>query len=248
MRNSKTRHMANTKMVNRKSASRLLAPFGFCFLIAACAAASANPREPAYQVRVGFPDPGTKWIYRSVNQAGAVTTMTFVALGEGTHEGKPVYGITNGLDTLVYDQASANLVATFRMGKEVFAASPHDETFSSPIWVGKSWTTNFTAHDRIRGFSHSPVQVNWKVESFEDVTVPAGTFKAFRLQSSVPVGNAFSILWYAPEINLIVKRIDERTSRHPLGSDKRTTETTEIIEYHKPTKTAQRSSGDGVWH
>jgi hypothetical protein len=131
------------------------------------------------------------------------------------------------------------------MGKEVFAASPHDGTFSSPIWVGKSWTTNFTAHDRIRGFSHSPVQVNWKVESFEDVTVPAGTFKAFRLQSSVPVGNAFSTLWYAPEVNLIVKRIDERTSRHPLGSDKRTTE---MIEYHKPTKTAQRSSGNGVWH
>lgn len=221
----------------RKTAAQMLGVLGVWLFISACATVSANPPQAAYSINVGFPQPGTRWACRSVNQAGATTTMTFVALAEGIYEGKQVYQVSAGLDTLIYDKATTNMIASLRMGKEVFATSPHDGTFSSPLWVGKSWTASFAAHDRVRGFSHSPVEVKWKVEAFEDVTVPAGIFKAFRLQSSIAPATTFSNVWYAPEISLIVKRVDERTTHHPLGPEKRVTE---MVEYHKPMKTSPR--------
>lgn len=237
MKKNKTLYVTDARTAKRKTAPQMLAVLGLWLLLSACATVSANPPHEAYPVHVGFPQPGTKWIYRSVNQAGATTTMTFVVLGEGTYEGKPVYRVSAGLDTFIYDRTTANLICSFRMGKEVFVASPHDGTLSSPLWVGKSWKASFTAHDRVRGFSHSPVEVNWKVDAFEEVTVPAGTFQAFRLQSSIAPATAFSTLWYAPELNLIVKRVDERTAHHPLGYEKRVTE---MVEYHKPVKTSHR--------
>ncbi len=49
------------------------------------------------------------------------------------------------------------------------------------------------------------------VAAYEEITVPAGSFKAFRLEST-PAENSGvrKILWYAPEIQLYVKRVSER--------------------------------------
>jgi hypothetical protein len=76
------------------------------------------------------------------------------------------------------------------------------------------------------------------VEAHEEVTVAAGTFKAFRLRD-VPVRgiSTSSVIWYAPEIGWEVKRIDERAASHSRGPGKFTTE---LIEYHKPGPLASR--------
>jgi len=53
-----------------------------------------------------------------------------------------------------------------------------------------------------------PVAIAWKIASYEDVTVPAGTFKAFRIlitftrQDRSQLEN---VLWYAPEARQFVK-------------------------------------------
>ncbi|MBI4489051.1 MAG: caspase family protein [Deltaproteobacteria bacterium] len=77
-----------------------------------------------------------------------------------------------------------------------------------PLEVGKSgsglsfWTTP-------RG--QGRIYINWKVEAYEDIEVPAGRFKAFRIVYSFEVGppgqrqpRVFST-WYAPEAQRIVK-------------------------------------------
>jgi len=61
--------------------------------------------------------------------------------------------------------------------------------------------------------------VGWKVEAYDDATVPAGTFKAFRLRSSPGMNNAsYDTIWYDPGTKLQVKRVYERTAGHFLGS------------------------------
>jgi len=64
----------------------------------------------------------------------------------------------------------------------------------------------------------------------EDVTVPAGTWKALKIQSETS-NSAFSTIWYVPEIKLMVKRINETTVGHPSG---RTKVVYEVIQYTAP--------------
>ncbi len=68
--------------------------------------------------------------------------------------------------------------------------------------------------------------MSWKVAAYEDVTVPAGTFKAFRMEGSNPWAKITQ--WYAPEEKLVVKHVLERFGSNYLGSGK---ETTELLEY-----------------
>lgn len=205
----------------------ILAVLGPALFALGCAVTAPELPVSAETVSAGFPQEGTNWVYSSKTHVGARTTMTFTALGETTFNGKVYYRVGAGLDDLLYDKPTGNLAAGLRMGKEVMTMGPHDGTFAFPLHVGKSWVARYAFHDRIRGFSHDPVEVNWKVEEYEEVAVPAGTFKAFKLKSSIAPANAFTTLWYAPELHLMVKRIDERTARHPLGYERRVTEMTE---------------------
>ncbi len=56
-----------------------------------------------------------------------------------------------------------------------------------------------------------PIYVNWEVESYEDVQVPAGSFKAFKIYYSWQVGPLDArqwrelFMWYAPEVKQVIK-------------------------------------------
>ena len=57
----------------------------------------------------------------------------------------------------------------------------------------------------------------WKVEAYEDVTVPAGTFKAFRLSMADSFGFK-QTTWSVPtSMGVFAKRINERPPGHPQG-------------------------------
>jgi CHAT domain-containing protein len=69
----------------------------------------------------------------------------------------------------------------------------------------------------------------WRVEAYEDVTVPAGTFRAFRLTGRNPAN--FTTLWYAADLKIIVKESHERLGRHHLGPGKTVHE---LVQYAPP--------------
>jgi hypothetical protein len=62
------------------------------------------------------------------------------------------------------------------------------------------------------------------VKSFENVTVPAGTFKAFKIIAKRK--GLKEIYWYCPKLRLYPKRI---TIHHIAGKS-----TMELIQYTKP--------------
>ncbi len=197
-----------------------------------CATAATEP--PAGSARFDFavPTVGTKTVYRIADhQRGGTREETWTVV-ETTHGGRPVFGLSDGVDVRVFDKATGNWLATLRDGKERFAASPDDGTFSWPLWVGKSWMASYTYYDRERGRSWNPVVTWWKVVAYEDVTVPAGKFKALRLESSPGTNNVtHTTFWYSPEARILVKRIFERTANHYLGYGKFTTE---LVRHNRP--------------
>jgi len=199
---------------------------GLIAFLGGCATASTPPPTEGVKAEAGFPSPGTKWAYQTVDQAGATTRVLYTALDEATYEGKSVYRMSDGANVLLIDRATRNWVATVREAKERASASPSDQGFSFPMWVGKSWEAKYSYNDRDRGLSFSDVTYSWKVEAYEEVRVPAGSYKAFRLEGSNPFSS--STVWYAPELRLIVKRVDQRGPNHYLGTGKYTTE---LLEY-----------------
>ena len=190
----------------------VLTMVGLLVLISGRPTEPAEPPEGAVTADIGFPPVGTQFEFKTVTE-GQTRRQIFTVLEEGTYKGKPVFRTTDGVVTPVYDKATRSWRATLREGKMVREASPHSGRLSSPLWVGKSWVTYFTFTRRKRRETISrDVVRGCKVAAYEEVKVPAGTFKVFRVECST-FGSA-TTLWYSAELNITVKRIFERL--HPI--------------------------------
>jgi hypothetical protein len=199
---------------------------GALLLVSQSAVAQTSASPPAGP---GFPPPGTRYVIEHRDQAGKTRRLPATVLEEGVFEGRPVYQVTGGPDTIVVDKATRNSIATLREGKVVWKFSPHEGTYAWPLEVGKSWTATYAAEDPVRKQRWDRVQEHWTAAAYEEVTVPAGTFKAFRLESTPGENSGVrKTLWYAPEIHLFVKRVSERGPRHVQGPGK---DTFELVEF-----------------
>jgi hypothetical protein len=88
-----------------------------------------------------------------------------------------------------------------------------------PIEVGKTWTREqrMTLHAAKRTVSYVLTQ---KVEAYEDVTVPAGTFKAFKLSTTTSLGDD-NLTWFSPDMGIFIKQSLKRSAKHPSGAGSR---------------------------
>lgn len=109
---------------------------------------------------------------------------------------------------LTRDLAIAKFVRAYQTVE--FAPPP---TFRWPLKVGAWGTSDGTwrSPDFVNGFH---ARFTWSVDALEDVRVPAGTFKSFRLSfSASPTATSIEArwpartgkLWYAPEVRRFIK-------------------------------------------
>jgi hypothetical protein len=151
-------------------------------------------------VAVEFPPAGSKLVF-SRTIGSHTETVRWQMKGQEEYKGRQVYRLEDGKDYALYDVQTKSWVATFQQGR-LKVVSPHNGQLSSPLWVGKSWQSRFM-YTKADG---SPVKEKrkWVVEAHEPVTVPAGTFDAYRVVSP---GKVLTIrLWYAPKVKFFVKR------------------------------------------
>jgi len=88
---------------------------------------------------------------------------------------------------------------------------PYVPQLSFPLAVGKTWSGEYEWKNRQGIYGTSDIKV--KVLARETVTVPAGTFDAFKIESqgsyrrsdSSGVGSMRSLYWYAPSVKRIVR-------------------------------------------
>ncbi len=209
-------------------------------MVVSCTTLPSEPPADAVKADIGFPSVGTKWETKTVNNKGRAWAITHTVLGEGTYKGTPVYRVSDGVNIRMFDKATRNWIAKVRAGTERSAASPYHPVYSFPLWVGKSWIAGYTYYDRDRGRTFFDVPWRAKVTAYEDVTVPVGTFKAFKLEGGDPGGR--HDVWYSPELKVNVKTIGERFPSHYRGPGKWTTE---VIEYSTKAKGSKGSISIG---
>ena len=164
-----------------------------------------------------WPAPGSTWTVQSKSTGSLGSgsrTATWQMLGEQDWEGRRVIGLTSGGGFYLYFDASRRIVAQVRDGKPVQTYEPYEALYDWPLFVGKSWVSEFKIRDHAREQTVA-LRYDFRVEAFEEVTTPAGVFKAFRIRRDGPDDRY--VVWFHPELAIEVKRDWERFSSHRLG-------------------------------
>lgn len=164
-----------------------------------------------------WPPAGSTWIVqtKSTGSLGSGSkTATRQALGEQDWEGRRVIGLTSGGGFYLYFDDSRRIVAQVRDGKPVQTYDPYEALYDWPLFVGKSWVSEFRIRDYAREQTVA-LKYDFRVEVFEEVATPAGVFKTFRIRRDGPDDRY--IVWFNPELAVEVKRVWERFSSHRLG-------------------------------
>lgn len=219
----------------RRHASTVLL---LCLLAAACvpapAPSSATPAQGAATAVAAFPPAGAKWRVRVTERGLFRETIQEVDIQAepATFDGRTGYGMRTATGTTVLDPASFNTMGTTANGLVTTRLSPPEGPFFWPLWTGKSWTNAYTASDLVFGQVWTQAHSKARVGGFEPVTVPAGTFQAFRIEYSGGIGTSAwgtrdqqgnlgieteEVHWYAPALKLVVKSTVRRAASHHEG-------------------------------
>jgi hypothetical protein len=181
------------------------------------ASAHAQTDAPKAERFVWLP-PGSTWTVNlklSGSLGSGTQEVTAKSLGEVDWDGRRVLAYESRGGTLRnYFDAQGRLLGSARDGKPTQTYRPYEGLYEWPLLVGKSWTSELqvTYHERNETIDDKVV---FTVEAFEEITIPAGAFKTFRISRISP--NFRYLSWYEPTLGLEVKIDFERNATHTLG-------------------------------
>ena len=194
---------------------RSLALVALAALLSACA---AMPGE-----RYVAPPAGMTYTseYRDSGSYGAGRSDVSGLVVARDWNGTSVTGFQTAQNTLLMMPNGAFIGMVAPDGKMISSWEPY-AVWEFPLQVGKSWTKQYKMklHAQNR---EVPFETRQNVEAYEDVVVPAGTFKAFRVRTSDTLGNE-NVQWFAPEVGMFVKATLRRTDQSPQGAGVRESE------------------------
>lgn len=201
--------MANSWLLKRMLAITLIAVVS---LAVGCAAVDTSRTQPAPGEAVAESPklaPGDTWTW---------STHTEKFLGE--EAGLLVFQIpAGGYVAKRYRTKDLNLVKDLQGERLSQLRDPHAGFLSFPVFVGKAWSHSY----KNRELSGDVIRhTSYRVRAYEQVTVKAGTFQAFRIEGTDQRSDRqYPIvvsLWYGPDAKAIVKfdGVDGSNSR-PIG-------------------------------
>lgn len=186
-------------------------------MVAGCA--TSEPPAGAVTAHARFAPAGFTWTISEKgtgSYADVDRRRTLRVIGEQSWQGKRAIAYTDGSTTTYIDPTGFGWYARVRDGIPVESFEP-PLNWSFPLFVGKSWSIDWRYMNHARNTSTDNLRTRFTVEAYEEVVVPAGRFKVFRVSSDD--GAALrTILWWAPEIGLTVKGASERLTGHFLGA------------------------------
>jgi hypothetical protein len=219
-------------MIQRhRRGSRTLAAVTMAIAMIALGGCGKKPPPPLSAiVDAPYIRPGSSWTYKVEDSAwNAPQTVTLTFMKDDVYKNSGVLAFAAGNETILYDR-DLNFVAVASDGRILREASPSLRSFDFPFHVGKEWRSVFTFQDNQKGLSWTPVEVFWRVKEYDEITVPAGKFRAFLIESepSTNWGIRKEQVWYSPQAKQLVKRLRERTSAHYEGKGR---DTWELVQY-----------------
>lgn len=142
-----------------------------------------------------------------------------------TFEGRPAQSFANpGLSTVLTPQAG--LIAVLDATGRVVMRYDPPLGMRWPLELGKTWTERHVL--TLGSGAKAPMTTTWAVEAYEKVTVPAGTFDAWRVTMTDSFGFR-QTTWSVPSrMGMYAKRVSERPAGHPQGAGVQTLELSRV--------------------
>jgi len=172
---------------------------------------------------------GNRWRYRSLHPAQPALRIDQVIRKEGdgyviayTHQpaarGSRVV-LAMEPDSGSEDHLTHTLALERRTGNNTVAQyTPPFEWYRWPLEVGKRWTADSTVkiipprYPLLGSLDVDRYRVTFTIEAYEEITVPAGRFNAFKIRAQIfgvpPLGQFFHddfLQWYAPVVKRYVR-------------------------------------------
>lgn len=139
------------------------------------------------------------------------------AVSRSTWQGRPVLAYTSPAGTSLHLPRSHGLAASLNAQGQPSASYDPPIDLPWPLQVGKTWTTQHTVTMYPSGNTMT-VTYRGTVESWGTVTVPAGTFKAYKVTWTDSLGEV-ETRWVSPSDGISpIKRHVERPASHPRGA------------------------------
>jgi hypothetical protein len=190
-------------------------------LLTALASAGCAMMAPKAE-RYVAPPLGSTWTVtqRNTGSYGPGTAQVIYKSAERIWQGKVITAIVSPQVVVLVNSDSGWPAILAPDDKPILSYEP-PIGFDFPLEVGKTWTKSYrmTVHAKNQTI---PFDATWKVEAYEDVTVPAGTFKAFKV-SFVSIGSE-DTYWFVPELGTHAKQILKRTDKSGYGPGTREVE------------------------
>lgn len=129
--------------------------------------------------------------------------------------GSPCDGETH----VVVDSETFGWAGCMADGKFLAEDQPHNGRFAWPLHVGKKWRAQSRWVDHV-------VQPDWsgkywadfEVQAYEEVTVPAGQYMAFKVANVGSTSNDYyETIWYSPDLGATVKILFGREAQNGYG-------------------------------
>lgn len=177
-------------------------------LLTACAMAPMMERS-------NVPPQGASWRH-ALTLTGSYGKGNHVAqttMGMGSWQGQSLRAM-QGQPNTTFVNPDGCWVGIAVKGKPTFSFDP-PICYRFPIAVGNAWSdkrrlTIIPAKRTVNLESH------WKVEAYEEVSVPAGTFGAYRITYSDNNGTD-RVDWFSPDLGIWVKSSVKRSAKNPSG-------------------------------
>jgi hypothetical protein len=189
------------------------------FLVASFVGAGCATKPPTAEKMMIVPL-GTVTTYhrKSSGSLGTYDGPVVWSHTASTWQGRPVMAIgAPQAGTSLHDMEGFGIVALLSPDGQPQASFSPPIDYQWPLVVGKTWTSNHTVTMLPSGRT-VPRRIDWKVESWGDVTVPAGSFKAYKLVWTNDLGEV-ETRWVNPAEGLFtIKRHVERPASHPQGA------------------------------
>jgi hypothetical protein len=189
----------------------------FTAALAALMAAGCATVEP--QIAGWTPAPmGSSWEVAQRNTGSYGKDVKFkVTRGDGSWQGAPAVAMKTSLGgTLMMRPSDGKWLGMLAAdGKPVVSFDP-PIGWEFPLKVGKSWTNRHRMTQLATG-AVVEYELSCKVLEFEKVTVPAGTFDAFRINCKTSTGSD-DTYWTSPAVQPFVKTRLQRSANAPQGA------------------------------
>lgn len=210
--------------MNRKIAGNTLTfiqTAGIACMVAACATApQADGPFPAAA--------NTSWTYLRTDTGSfgkGTAYHTNRVLGEQTWRGRKVRATELPTGIRLSDFDKGDWLAMVK-GETTLVTWEPSLGYDWPISVGKSFNRNYRFVNHVTKQTVD-IQSTMTVQSHEEVTVPAGTFKAFKVLYTDSMG-VESVNWFAPDAGGWVKIQSKRSAKFPAGAG---TQDFELLSY-----------------